>query len=137
MGLFGPKYVTPQRVNVHMDSHKSVTEKRAPTDESVRLLDEMQKAAETRLVCAISCQSTKFSFTAHVFEDPSNMFERRMRVRFGLGESNYDLNVLLDRETVSTRDQYIAAVHRLLAETIAGKILVGSYSEFAKLRAFQ
>ncbi len=132
MGLFGPKFIYPQRVNVSMDSHKTVTEKRAPTDESVRLLDEMQKAAEDRLVCAISCQSTKFSFTSHVFEDPANMFERRMRVRFTLGESSHDFSVMLPRDTVNTRQEYIAEVHKILTEKIAEKILIGSFHELSK-----
>ncbi len=136
MGLFGPKFITPQRVNVNVDSHQTVTEKRAPTDESVRLLGEMQKAAEDRLVCSISCQSTKFSFTAHVFDNHME-FEQRMRVRFSLGDSNYDLNVKLDRDTPHSREQYISAVHKLLSETIAAKILSGSYSEFAKIRQFR
>ncbi len=132
MGLFGPKFITPQRVNVNVDSHQTVTEKRAPTDESVRLLGEMQKAAEDRLVCSISCQSTKFSFTSHIFEYPENMFERRMRVRFSLGESSHDFSVMLPRDTVNTREEYIAEIHKILVEKIAEKILIGSFQELAK-----
>lgn len=54
----------PEHVSV------SVTEKRAPTDESVRLLREMEAAAEKRVLEAVRVSDTKFECVIHSMKQP-------------------------------------------------------------------
>lgn len=46
-----------------------VTERRAPTDESVRLLKEMERAAEAKVMEAVRCSDNTFDCTVHVQDD--------------------------------------------------------------------
>jgi hypothetical protein len=46
-----------------------VTEKRAPTDESVRLLREMEEAVQKRMLAAIRVESTEFKCVVQVHEN--------------------------------------------------------------------
>lgn len=53
----------PTTINV------DVTEKRAPTDESVRPLKEMESAAEAKVLEAVRCGDNTFDCTIHVQDD--------------------------------------------------------------------
>jgi hypothetical protein len=47
----------------------SVTEKRAPTDESVRLLREMEQAVENRMLAAVRVNDTAFQCVVRIHDD--------------------------------------------------------------------
>lgn len=47
----------------------SITEKKAPTDESVRLLKEMEKAAADKIINAVRVSSSKFECVIHTVKD--------------------------------------------------------------------
>jgi hypothetical protein len=53
----------------HIDVHTNITEKRAPTDEAVRLLKEMEAAAAAKVQAAIRVQDTAFECVVHVTDD--------------------------------------------------------------------
>jgi hypothetical protein len=63
--------------NIHHHEHRTstsvhVTEKRAPTDESVRLLAEMEAAAQAKVKAAIRVTDTRFECVVHVSNDFMN-----------------------------------------------------------------
>lgn len=60
-----------------------VTEKRAPTDESVRLLREMESEAIAKVQAAIRVQDTAFECVVHVMHDLMNN-ERKVAAIFSL-----------------------------------------------------
>lgn len=51
------------------DTHVSITEKRAPTDESIRLLREMEEAVQKRMISAVRVDSTTFNCVVQVHKD--------------------------------------------------------------------
>lgn len=51
------------------DTHTYVTEKRAPTDESIRLLREMENKAKEEVIKSISLPSNEFSGVVHLMRD--------------------------------------------------------------------
>lgn len=55
--------------SVHHSHAATITEKRAPTDESVRLLKEFEEKAEAKVVAAISVGDTTFECVLHQQED--------------------------------------------------------------------
>lgn len=58
-----PSYSGPSSVNV------SVTENRAPTDESVRLLNEMQKKVESNLLASLHLDNNELKGMVHIYKD--------------------------------------------------------------------
>ena len=63
--------------HIHHHEHQTstsvhVTEKRAPTDESVRLLAEMEAAAQARVKAAIRVTDTAFEGVVHIWFDVLN-----------------------------------------------------------------
>lgn len=63
--------------HIHHHEHRAstsvhVTEKRAPTDESVRLLAEMEAAAQARVKAAIRVTDTAFEGVVHISFDVLN-----------------------------------------------------------------
>ncbi len=118
---------------IQVTAKTEVTEKRAPTDESVRLLREMERAAEDRLVMAMKCDATAFSFRAFIFFDPANNpFEKRLRVRFSLGDNEYDIDASIDVERAKTKEEAIVLIRDLVAKQVANQILQGSFSDLVK-----
>lgn len=75
MGLFAkdrlvPVPVGPSRVDVHTDI--DVTVKRAPTDESVKLLREMEAAAKAEVLKTVRVSDGVFDGVVHHFKDGLN-----------------------------------------------------------------
>lgn len=70
--MFDRYIVQPQRVTERVTVEKH--EHRAPTDESVRLLSEMEKAAKDKIIEAIDVSDNQFSAVVHIMQD---MLSRR------------------------------------------------------------
>ena len=65
------------KIQIHEHEHRistnvHVTEKRAPTDESVRLLSEMEAAAQARVKATIRVTDTAFEGVVHIWVDVLN-----------------------------------------------------------------
>lgn len=58
--------------NHNSQSYSEITEKRAPTDESVRLLKEMESEAKNKVIEAIVVNNTEFECAVHKLVDPIN-----------------------------------------------------------------
>lgn len=54
------------------DVHINVTEKRAPTDESVRLLREMEEKIQKKLLASVRVEDTKFNCVIHMQQEVSS-----------------------------------------------------------------
>lgn len=93
----------------HASTSVHVTEKRAPTDESVRLLTEMEAAARERIKAAIRVTDTAFDGVVHISFDVLNnrtlaacMFslngkKMEARTHFFMGSSeNENIEKLID-----------------------------------------
>lgn len=65
--MFDSYIVKPGDAN-HYHTH-NVTEKRAPTDESVRLLREMEQKAQDEVIQSIRLQNTEFDGVIHVMRN--------------------------------------------------------------------
>lgn len=72
-------------------SHVSVTEKRAPTDESVKLLKEMEKKAEEKLLEACELKNNLFTCTWFTMRE---MFSIRVLIRMKI--NNVEMNIPVD-----------------------------------------
>jgi hypothetical protein len=61
------------RPTSYVPGHVTVTEKRAPTDESVRLLREMEDKAEQQVVEAVKVGDAVFECVVHMIREPMSL----------------------------------------------------------------
>lgn len=98
----------------------NVTEKRAPTDKSVRLLREMEQEALNKIVKNIDLSNNQFSARLLVFEDPLN-FNSKGKVLFSLNGKKHELNVTFG--FLELEEDMIKMCHDELAKYVAREIL--------------
>jgi hypothetical protein len=105
-----------RRTIVQQPSKIEVTERRAPTDESVRLLSEMEKAAEARLLGAVRVETNTVNGLV-VFKQASFMADEvRYFVIVNINGREYRAEYPLERSEVMrlTRDRQALAEDLLL-----------------------
>jgi len=114
-----PNY--PQRI------HTEITEQRAPTDDSVRLLREMEDKARDSVLFAIRCDANPFKFRAMVYDD-WNRFQKFAHINFWLGEQKYDFEVEVPKHCIS-QEECAAAVKEAIAKKLAEILTINLYRE--------
>lgn len=108
-----------------------VAEKRAPTDESVRLLKEMERAAEAKVLEAVRCGDNTFACTIH-YQDDRFSDQRVFAAIFKLNgrKLRADYRASADAE----RDDVIAGIITAISTEIARNI-VGAFAELSRREA--
>lgn len=81
----------PTRVDVHEERH----EYRAPTDESVRLLMDMEEAARRKLMAVLRLDNNLFKATVHIFRAPLEG-KNKITIRYQLNGQDFDRTFDLD-----------------------------------------
>lgn len=90
-------YKTENRYEYGGPSKIDVTEKRAPTDESVRLLNEMQQKAFDNVISCVQLNNNDLKdVTWWIYYDPYT-FSEKARVRFMLNGRVFDKEMCLPR----------------------------------------
>ena len=101
----------------------NVTEKRAPTDESVRLLREMEKEALNKIIKNIDLSNNQLYARLLVFEDPLNL-NSKGKVLFSLNGKKHELNVSFG--FLESKEDMIKMCYDELAKYIAREILIST-----------
>jgi len=81
-----------------------VTEKRAPTDESVRLLNEMQQKAFDNIVECVKLSNNELTDATYWIYPDYNSFSQRARIRFKLNGKVKDFEFTLPHERTDKSD---------------------------------
>jgi len=121
MGLFDRNYT-------HSHKHyneTNITEKRAPTDDSIRLLNEMQDKAESNLKSRINVKNNIFEL--EVFELCDMVTECRGKMayyKFKLNGKDFSGKLELGRS--SNKNEIFKELAKLLSEQIAADIMTES-----------
>ena len=100
-----------------------LTENRAPTDESVRLLREMEKEALSKIIKNIDLFNNQFSARLLVFEDPLNL-NSKGKVLFSLNGKKHELNVIFD--LLESQEDMVKMCYDELSKYIAREILIST-----------
>jgi len=98
---------------------KTVREQRAPTDDSVRLLREMEKAAEAKVVSAIRVSDSLFDAVLHQQDDFLNCQKMLMCVIKLNGEK---ITVRFNCNDSSSREEIAIGLRDAIAKEIANRI---------------
>ena len=122
------------RINYHTHTARNynkttITEKRAPTDESVRLLKEMEEAAREKLLESVSVYGdNEFNCTLSV-EECFGRLGRKMIVHFTLNGQRESMEIELPHPSAKLGDvvkHIVAAIAERLAVSILGRGLQDS-----------
>ena len=121
----------PQRTE-YVDRNITITEKRAPTDQSVKLLSEMETAAEDRLVCRGEIRNNTMSVQWNVFQDiASAMMDYKVVVRIKLNGTEHLLKFNIDYKYGKDQEAVVVAVRDKIAELIATQIMIDAFHDKA------
>lgn len=106
----------------------NVTEKRAPTDESVRLLKEMEEAARNKVLETIVVADTSFECKIHKVMDPIND-QDVYGVVFSLGKQKRRTEVRVDRYKKLTPQEVAVAIRDAVAVDISNHLLSTAFQK--------
>lgn len=102
--------------------NKTVHEHRAPTDESVRLLREMENKATEQIIQAVRIENTEFKGVLHTTREVLTG-DVRFTIVFSLnGKKEF---AEFRAKEWDTQDTVIQGIIRKVSETLARKMLVG------------
>ena len=106
----------------------NVTEKRAPTDESVRLLKEMEEAARNKVLETIVVADTSFQCKIHKVMDPLNG-QDIYNVVFSLGGQKRRTEVRIDDYKMLTPQEVAVTIRDAVAVDISNHLLATAFQK--------
>lgn len=120
-----------ETTNHHHHTHNTTTnikEHRAPTDESVRLLYDMEKAAHDKIIDSIRLDNTVIDCVIHAMNDFAG-YQRKFAAVFKINGKRYTAiyevgNDITDREIISN------GIRDSIAKEIANHIIIDGLSKF-------
>jgi hypothetical protein len=117
--MFDTYYKSSWSPVVYESRTTTVTEKRAPTDQSVNLLKEMEAAARQKIVNSIRVDNTEFKCVIHSYENYISGTNKFM-VIFKLNGKQTDLEI--ETSTFKTREETSEIIWQKVSESIAAQI---------------
>lgn len=116
--MFDRNYYHPQ------PSHSSVnvTEKRAPTDDSVRLLKEMEEAARKKITETTTVHNTEFTCKLHKYYDALNAADK-YAVIYTLNGKQSRLDIDVELYKMLSPEQTACFIRDQVAVDIANKMI--------------
>lgn len=117
--MFNTTHIHTSPRSIHISQHSEVTEHRAPTDESVRLLREMEDAARKKVIDAIPLGNTDLDMKLLVEEDHSAMdvkFTLLMKIN---GQRRQCPLALPEASRWMSKDERIAEIKKAAADALA------------------
>lgn len=107
---------------VQRNSNVEVTVNRAPTDESVRLLREMESAAKQQVEKSITLANNDLQGVAHSMRDPLSC-GTKVALVFKLNGKQHRVDVFLDDFKHSNTEQKVTKMVESVSAYLAGSIL--------------
>jgi hypothetical protein len=108
--------------DTHTYVTEKVTEKRAPTDESVRLLREMESKAKEEVIKSISLPSNEFSGVVHLMRDYLSC-KTKVVVLFKLNGKDHKVPISLDDFKDDNLEKRMRKVLNDVSDYLAANIL--------------
>jgi len=102
----------------------SVTEKKAPTDESIRLLNEFQQKAFDNIVECVQLSNNELTDATYWIYPDYHSFSQRARIRFKLNGKVKDFEFTLPHERTDKADIQKKIIEKIYME-ISKEILAG------------
>jgi hypothetical protein len=116
---------TIRQVTEHVTKNVNITEHRAPTDESVRLLKELEEKAQQKIIDSIRVADTNFECVVHCLDDFKNS-QYILFAKFSMNGHAMETNVKIDRYKFKEEEfRYKAweALRKAVADQISNLLL--------------
>ena len=133
MGLFSTTHIHQSRTeHVPYCKEVNITEKKAPTDESVRLLNEMQDKAQRNIIATIKIEENFLKAVAIYYRDEMVMDRITYHIRFKLNGKEYTIEDYIDieyRQEISKlymglgHETIFRALHKKFSEMVANELM--------------
>jgi hypothetical protein len=117
----------PDEIRVTQHEH------RAPTDESVRLLNEMEEKVEARLLAVTELRSNIINATWHTFDEPERLGTRTV-LRFTINEGKVQLELQHGRGL--TKREEFERVRDAIAKRIAEEFAIDLFMSAERREAY-
>jgi len=101
---------------------KTVVEKRAPTDESIRLYEEIKEKAYNSILDSLSVIDNTFNFKVILYKDIYS-FSNIVRYLFTLNSKEFDGEYRTNLENLSNKQELFEELYNKLATTIAEQLI--------------
>lgn len=124
--MFDSHYHTTKRVTEY--SNISVTEKRAPTDESVRLLKEMEQAARDKVLESIKLENNLVSAIVHKMYEPLS-YRQLYAVLVKINGKDHRIDLEFDELDVDTYEKLAHAIYEGIAKQMTAHLMSGILGE--------
>lgn len=111
-----------------------VTEKRAPTDESVRLLREMEKAATDKIIKSLELASNTLNARVHVMKEHLSG-KNQFAIIMDLNGKRYDIRASTNE--YDSIDTQVEQIYQSIGNQIAQIIMPDVFSTAMKERLFK
>lgn len=125
--------------NTYVDrgpSYVNVTEKRAPTDDSVRLLKEMEDAARKKITESTTVSNTEFTCKLHKYHDPVNCADN-YAVIYTLNGQQRRVDINVEIYKMLTPEQTACLIRDEVAMDIANRMLHTAFMDSKKWDFFK
>ena len=125
------KYYLGGSKHSHHHSHKTkveVTENRAPTDESIKLLREMEEKIKQDIIKSVYVKNNVVEGVVFAYKPPIDLTTVRLTIRFKLNEIEYNVDTEMERKPLHL-DSY--------GHDLAKEMVVELYNQVAKKIAFE
>lgn len=124
--MFDTYQVGPR--SIHASVSETRNEHRAPTDESVRLLREMEQKALESVVGAFRIENNTLSVSWHVIQCNYEM-DREAKCRFLLNGKSHEFTVALPEQRFRDVREIAQEIHRKVTEEVARVITADLFIE--------
>jgi len=127
MGIFRDKVIINKSYNT---TNSTTVEKRAPTDESVKLLKEFEEKAESKFVDRIDVKTNLIEYTLLEYAECFDFSGYKYMYYININGKQYKGDVLIGRncEKGTIRTQLFKKVHESIVSKLVADIVVESFS---------
>jgi len=109
---------------------RKVHEHRAPTDESVKLLREMEAQAKSEVVDSIHLKDNTFDAKLYISKELMSL-QRRYTIRFKLNNEKFEVVKLFDELNFDAFDA-LSEIHKAMSDKISAIILDKSIGDLQR-----
>lgn len=128
--MFDRTIINSLREDRVVEKTVTIHEHRAPTDDSIRLAGEYQKAAEESVVCRGEVRNNDLAARWAVMQDfASAMMDYKVAIRVRLNGKEHVLRFSLERQHAKTQQDVVLFVRDKVAELVANQLLEAAFKD--------
>ena len=118
-------YISPRPRTEYVTREVNITEKRAPTDESVKLLREMEQAADAKRIAAMKLEGNSFNGCIEVWQEPAQGYMIFARAAFDINGKRCVAKASVDEAKPDGwhKVELMQALHTEIAKAVASEVL--------------